>query len=56
MKINKKMQACFAPHILMHSLFGLGLGIFLAGFFGINNIWLGIILMIASIVWDSMRR
>jgi len=57
MKMNKKlMQACVAPHAIMHSLFGLGLGILLAGLFGITNIWLGIILMIVAIVWDSMRK
>ncbi len=55
-RMNKKMQECFTPHAMMHSLFGLGLGILLAGLFGITNVWLGLILMIVAIVWDYMRK
>lgn len=53
----EKVKSCFTPHIAMHSLFGLGLGIFLVSIVpALQIIWLGLILMAVSIVLDSMRK
>ncbi len=55
--MNDKMKECFKPHAIMHSLFGLGLGLLLASLFPFLASWiLGIILMVVSVVWDSMRK
>ncbi len=51
------MKACFSPHVLMHSLFGLGLGVLLVSLmpqFGM--VWIGLILMLASVLLDWMRK
>ena len=57
MNMNEKMKECFKPHVMMHSLFGLGLGFFLASLFPFLASWiLGIILMVVAVVWDSMRK
>ncbi len=55
--MNQKMKSCFAPHVVMHSLFGLGLGLFLAAVFeGLRMAWLGFALMIVAVVLDMMRK
>jgi hypothetical protein len=55
--MNDKMKECFKPHVLMHSLFGLGLGILLAAVFeGLRAAWLGLVLMAVSVVLDMMRK
>lgn len=55
--MNKKVKSCFTGHIAMHSLFGLGLGILLASLSQSLAVWwLGIGLMAAAIVADSMRK
>ncbi len=55
--MNEKMKECFAPHVMMHSLFGLGLGILLVALWpGLGLVWLGIVLMVVSIVKDMMRK
>lgn len=55
--MNKKMQECFTPHSMMHSLFGLGLGITLVNLIpSLNMLWLGVVLMVVAIVLDSMRK
>ena len=52
-----KIKSCFSPHVLMHSLFGLGLGILLASTISAAaNAWLGVVLIIVSITLDSMRK
>lgn len=57
MKLNKKMQECFTAHVMMHSLFGLGLGVFIAALFpGLALWWLGLLLMVAAVVLDMMRK
>lgn len=55
--MNAKMKSCFTTHVMMHSLFGLGLGLLLASLFsGLANVWLGLILMGVSVVLDVMRK
>ena len=55
--MNKKMKECFAPHTMMHSLFGLGLGVLLSALFpSLATVWLGIVLMIVAVVLDMMRK
>ena len=55
--MTEKMKSCFAPHVLMHSLFGLGLGLLLATWFaGLRVIWLAVVLMVVSVVLDMMRK
>lgn len=55
--MNGKWKDCFAPHVLLHSLFGLGLGILLATLIpGLQSLWLGIVLMVVSVVLDMMRK
>lgn len=55
--MNEKMKECFRPHVLMHSLFGLGLGLLLAAVFeGLRQAWLGLVLMVVAVVLDFMRK
>lgn len=57
MKMDKKMQECFKPHAMMHSLFGLGLGIVVVALwpsFGV--LWLGVALMVTAVILDWMRK
>lgn len=55
--MNSKMKACFSPHVMMHSLFGLGLGIVLASLFVVlDRVWLGLGLMAVAVVLDSVRK
>ena len=55
--MNDKIKECFTPHVLMHSLFGLGLGIFLTALFpSLSILWLGLVLMVVSVVLDYMRK
>ena len=55
--MNEKMKSCFAPHSLMHSLFGLGLGILVATLIpGLQLVWLGVVLMVISVILDLMRK
>lgn len=55
--MDKKVASCFTPHVAMHSLFGLGLGLLLAGLFsGLAMPWLGVVLMIVAVALDMMRK
>lgn len=52
-----KMKSCFTPHVIMHSLFGLGLGILAVSLIPQLSVWwLGLVLMVVATVWDSMRK
>lgn len=51
------MKACLTPHIMMHSLFGLGLGLLLATLIPLLQVvWLGPLLMVVSVILDTMRK
>lgn len=51
------MKDCFTPHVVMHSLFGLGLGIILVNLIpSLNMIWLGVLLAAVAVVLDAMRK
>jgi len=57
--MNDKMKACFTPHVLMHSLFGFGLGLLVASLIAGNQmtlVWLGVAAMVVSVVLDAMRK
>jgi cytochrome c biogenesis factor len=55
--MDEKMKSCFTPHVLMHSLFGLGLGILAVAVIpGLRSIWLGLILMAIAVVLDMTRK
>jgi hypothetical protein len=55
--MDKKMKSCFTPHVMMHSLFGLGLGIVLAYLVpSLSNLWLGVGLMVVAVALDAMRK
>ncbi len=54
---SEKMKQCFTPHVLMHSLFGLGLGLILADIWNsLAKWWLGLILIVVSVALDMMRK
>ena len=55
--MNAKTKSCFAPHTLMHSLFGLGLGFLLAALIpSLANVLLGVILIVVAVGLDFMRK
>ena len=55
--MNSKMKECFTPHAMMHNLMGLGIGIVLVNLFAsLNNLWIGIVLIVIAIVVDMMRK
>ncbi len=55
--MDAKMKACFTPHVLMHSLFGLGLGTLLATVIpSLRTVWLGVAIMAVAIVLDATRK
>lgn len=55
--MNPKVKACFTPHVMMHSLFGLGLGFALAAIFpALPLFWLGVVIMIVATLLDATRK
>jgi 1,4-dihydroxy-2-naphthoate octaprenyltransferase len=55
--MNAKMKQCFTPHVLMHSLFGLGIGLILADVWsGVAKWWIGVIILVVATVLDMMRN
>lgn len=51
------MKECFKPHVLMHSLFGLGLGILLVNLIpSLNSLMIGIGVMVLAVVLDMVRK
>ncbi len=57
MKMDKKMKACFTPHVIMHSLFGFGLGILAVSIIpSLGMAWLGLIICVAVILLDMVRK
>ena len=55
--MDKKMKECFTPHAMMHSLFGLGLGLLLTSFFpSLSSVWIGLVLMAIAVAADYMRK
>ncbi len=54
---SKKMKECFAPHVMMHSLFGLGLGLLLTTLIPqLRMVWLGLGLMAVAFILDATRK
>ncbi len=55
--MNEKMRSCFTPHVMMHSLFGLGLGLLLVAIIpGLRNVWLGLVVMAVAVALDMTRK
>jgi hypothetical protein len=55
--MNDKMKQCFTPHVLMHSLIGLGLGLIVADIWsGTAKWWIGLILVAIGAITDLMRK
>ena len=55
--VDKMMKDCFTPHVMMHSLFGLGLGIILVSLIpALNMLWLGVVLVVVAVGLDYMRK
>ena len=55
--MDAKMKSCFTPHVLMHSLFGLGLGILLVAVIpGLRSWLLGLVVMAVAVVLDYTRK
>jgi hypothetical protein len=55
--MNKKMKECFTPHAMMHSLFGLGLGVTVIALWpSLAMLWLGVVLMVVAFVLDWIRK
>ena len=55
--MDAKTKSCFTPHVLMHSLFGLGLGIVLVTLIpSLGVMWLGVVLIVVAVVLDFMRK
>ncbi len=55
--MNEKVKECFTPHVMMHSLFGLGLGLTLAALIpGLASVLLGVIMMVAATALDYSRK
>lgn len=55
--MDKKMKECMKPHALAHSVMGVGLGLVLVVLVPslvANALMLGIILVVAAIVFDMM--
>lgn len=55
--MNEKMKSCFTPHVVMHSLFGFGLGIILANQVDVlNKIWVGLVCMVVAVALDAIKK
>lgn len=55
--MDAKMKECFTPHVMMHSLIGLGLGLVVVSLVpALANLWLGVGLVVVGVVWDKMRK
>jgi hypothetical protein len=53
MKSKKMMKECFGPHAMAHNLFGLGIGLAIAGLIpSLGNIWIGLVIAIIALFMD----
>jgi hypothetical protein len=51
------MKHCMNRHIFMHSLFGLGIGLILVDIWpGLAKWWLGLIVLVVSMIWHPMPK
>lgn len=53
--MNKQMKECMKPHVMVHSFFGLGLGVLigaLLGLQGTTGIVLGLLCMVVAVIID----
>ena len=55
--MDAKMKECFTPHVLMHSLIGLGLGLIVASLVPSLAVWwYGLVLIALAMVLDITRK
>lgn len=55
--MDEKMKSCFTPHVMMHSLFGLGLGILAVAIIpALRSVWLGLVVMAVAVALDMTRK
>lgn len=55
--MNAKQKECFTPHVMMHSLVGLGLGFVISSLIpGLPFLWIGVSCVVIGIVADAMRK
>lgn len=55
--MDEKAKSCFTGHVMMHSLFGLGLGLLLTALIpALGNFWFGVILIAIAMIADKMRK
>lgn len=55
--MNSKMKSCFTPHVMMHSLFGLGLGLLVAAWWpSLASVTVGVVVMVVAVALDYMRK
>ncbi|EKD65076.1 MAG: hypothetical protein ACD_50C00197G0003 [uncultured bacterium] len=55
--MDAKLKECFTPHAMLHSLFGLGLGILITALIpALSLAWLGFVIIVVALVADYMRK
>lgn len=55
--MNAKMKSCFTPHVMMHSLFGVGIGLIIADLWSSTaKWWIGVIILVVATILDMMRK
>ena len=55
--MDKKLKECMKPHVLMHNLAGLGVGLILVNFIPTlvdNALMLGVLVLVVAVVGDFM--
>ena len=55
--MDAKMKECFKPHVLMHSLLGLGLGLIVASLMPTLAVWwYGLVLIVVAVVIETIKQ
>jgi len=55
--MNGKKKACFTPHVMTHSLIGLGLGLLLTAIFpALSSVVLGLVVIVVGVALDMMKK
>lgn len=52
-----RKKDCFTPHVMMHGLFGLGLGLLLSALVpSLSSVVAGLVVMAVAVVLDKVRK
>ncbi len=55
--MTDKMKKCFTPHVIMHSVVGLGIGLVIASLLpGLPLLWIGLGVIVVGTVLDVMQK